>query len=63
MNNENERTGRGPGATDAPGEPPAVQYETGKGCLIFVLIGLALAALTAAAIVLLSDPATVVAMA
>ena len=36
-----------------------VKYETAKGCMSFVLIALALVAVTVIVIVLASDPATV----
>lgn len=39
----------------APVQAP-VKYETGKGCLMFVLIGLVLLALTVGAILLFGDP-------
>lgn len=39
-----------------------IEYESGKGCLIFVLLGIVLAGMIAGAIMLLGEPATVAAM-
>jgi hypothetical protein len=59
MSQESKPAGDRP-AANVSTEP--VRYETGKGCLVFVLIGVVLAGMTAGVIVLLSDPTTVVAM-
>ncbi len=60
MNQDGKTAGPGPGAivdgVAGSAERPAVKYETGKGCLIFVLVGLALAGVVTALIVLLGDP-------
>jgi|TARA_R110000782_G_scaffold102483_10_gene189602 hypothetical protein len=59
MNQESKNAGASP-AVNVSTE--STKYETGKGCLVFVLIGVVLAGMTAGVIVLLSDPTAVVAM-
>lgn len=39
-----------------------IEYESGKGCLIFALIGIVLLGMTAVTIMLLGEPTTVAAM-
>lgn len=56
MNQSMSGAGPKPAVVEVPPVQKPVKYETGKGCLMFVLIGLVLLALTVGAIVLLGDP-------
>lgn len=62
MESNQDRAGVGPGVVDvvAGVEGKKTEYQTGKGCLMFLLLGLVLVGITVAVIVLASDPATVV---
>lgn len=61
MESNQDRAGVGPGVVDVVTgvEVQKVEYQTGRGCLMFVLLGLVLLGITVAVIVLASDPATV----
>jgi hypothetical protein len=48
-----------PAPNGVQGLPEPVRYETGKGCLSFVLIGAVLAAIVATVIVLFGDAPSV----
>jgi hypothetical protein len=50
------------GVDTKPAQAVEPTYETTKGCLIFVLIGIVLIGLTAGVIVLFGTPATTVSM-
>lgn len=59
MNQQLKTTGQVPAAMGVSGMEQPVKYETGKGCLVFVLVGLALFGLMVAMIVVLGDPTPV----
>jgi len=56
MNQESKAAGQVPGAVGVSAGQESVKYETGKGCLVFVLVGLVLFGIMVGMIVVLGDP-------
>lgn len=56
MNQESKSAGQVPGAVGVSAGQERVKYETGKGCLVFVLVGLVLFGIMVGMIVVLGDP-------
>jgi hypothetical protein len=56
MSQQAKTTGQAPAAVGASGAQEPVKYETGKGCLVFVLVGLVLFGLMIGTIVVFGDP-------
>jgi hypothetical protein len=56
MNQESKTTGQAPVAVGVSAGQEPIKYETGKGCLLFVVIGLVLLGVMVGMIVVLGDP-------
>ena len=56
MNQESKAAGQVPGAVGVSAGQEPIKYETGKGCILFVVIGLVLLGVMVGMIVVLGDP-------